>query len=304
MSVMSPSDLVLSTSTSYPRVGSFVTWLWARSYIANPRQVHWLFRELRRRHPVDVGQRVRLKTGEWCIVDPFDFIGGEIATRGCYEQETVDFFTRTLTPGMTVIDAGAHIGQYALIASTLVGADGRVYAFEPEPANYARLSQNLVLNERENVVAVNAALSEKVGRLEFNVSHGNSGGHSLGRTKYSGGKTLIVETTTVDTLVAECRVPRVDLLKADVEGAELLILRGAKQTLERFHPILVLECSVHSKGFGYQATDLARFVTSLGYQVFFLDSDGLHPAGDVWPEREYYNIACIPAERAGEWLPR
>jgi hypothetical protein len=123
---MSASNIVLSASANYPRATSFLTWLWARSYIASPRRMHWLFEELHRRRPVDVSQRVRLSTGEWCIVNPFDYIGGEIAAHGCSERETADFFLATLAPGMVVLDAGAHVGQYALIASTAVGPEGHV----------------------------------------------------------------------------------------------------------------------------------------------------------------------------------
>lgn len=304
MSGLSPSGLVLSASVHYPRATSLLTWLWAQSYVASPRDIHWLFRELRQRHPVEVSCRVRLRTGEWCIVDPFDFIGGEIAAKGCYEQETVDFFLNTLGPGMVVVDAGAHVGQYTLIASTLVGAEGHVYAFEPEPRNYSRLQRNIRLNQRSNVTSFNAALSDAASRLALNVSRGNSGGHSLGKTKYSGGETIMVEATTLDGFAAANTLARVDLLKADVEGAELLVLRGGAGTLERFRPLMVLECSVHSQAFGYEPSDLVRFIHSLEYQTLLLGNAGLLPCTGPLPEHEYFNIICIPRERAGDVLPR
>ena len=301
---MSISGIVLSASAHYPRAASVFTWLWAQSYVASPREIHWLLRELRRRYPAEVRRRVRLRTGEWCIVDPFDPIEGEIATRGCYEPATVDFFLRTLGPGMIVLDAGAHIGQYALIASTSVGVDGHVYAFEPEPRNYSRLRCNVRLNRRSNVTCVNAAFSDTSGRLEFSIARGNSGGHSLGKTKYSGARTITVEAMTVDVFVDANELPRVDLLKADVEGAELLILRGASKTLRRHRPLMVLECSIHSSGFGYQPVDLVRFVESFGYVVRLLDDSGLQSTRGDWPNKENFNVACIPVERAIDVLPR
>jgi len=304
MSGRSPSNIVLSTSEHYPRVGSVLTWLWAQSYLASPRDVHWLFRELRQRHPVDVSRRVRLRTGEWCIVDPFDFIGGEIAAHGYYEQETIEFFAGTLDPGMVVLDVGAHVGQYALIASTIVGAEGHVYAFEPEPRNHGRLRQNVRLNRRSNVTCLNAAVSDRATRLEFNVSRGNSGGHSLGKTKYSGGRTITVEATTADAFVEAHALSRVDLLKADVEGAELLVVRGAADTIARWRPLMVLECSIHSRAFGYEADDLVRCVRSLGYEILLLEEGGLRPSRGRLPAKECFNIACIPSERAREVLAR
>ena len=75
----------------------------------------------------------------------------------------------------------------------------------------------------------------------------------------------------MDAFVDAEKLTRVDLLKADVEGAELLILRGAANTLRRCRPLLVLECSVHSSGFGYKPVDLVRFAESLDYLVLLLD---------------------------------
>jgi hypothetical protein len=154
------------------------------------------------------------------------------------------------------------------------------------------------LNRRRNITCVGSALSEAPGRLGLHVSRGNSGGHSLGTTKYTDSNTVTVDVTTVDAFVERNAIPRLDLLKADVEGAELLVLRGASATLARHRPMLVLECSIHSAGFGYQPIDLARYVESFDYRVLLLDDDGLSPLDGRWPDREFFNIACLPREKA------
>ena len=298
MNAPTPSEVVLAAKDQWPDTMKLITWLWAHSYAIKPREQHWLFRKLRQQFRVDVNRTVRLRTGEWCSVDVFDFIGGEIARNGYYEAETIELFLRVLEPGMVVLDAGAHVGQYSLISSTIVGAGGHVYSFEPEPRNYARLARNIKMNRRDNVTAVNAALSDAPSRLRFHLAiASNSGGHSLAHTGCSSDDTIIVEATTIDTYVARQNIKRIDFLKADVEGAELPLLRGAQESITRFRPVLVVEGSVHSKGFGYETPELAQFIESNGYQVFLVDEHGLTPRPQAWPSQEYFNILGIPLER-------
>ena len=298
MSAFSPSAVVLSAKDQWPATMKLMTWLWAHSYAIKPREQHWLFRRLRQQFRVDVSRTVRLRTGEWCSVDPFDFIGREIARHGYYEADTIDLFLRVLQPGMVVLDAGAHVGQYSLISSTVVGGSGHVYSFEPEPRNYARLARNIKINRRENITAVNCALSDAPSRLRFHLAiASNSGGHSLAQTLCSSDDTIMVEATTIDTYVARQNIKRIDFLKADVEGAELPLLRGAQASIKRFRPVLVVEGSVHSKGFGYDTPELAQFIESNGYQVFLVDEQGLTPRPQEWPPRDYFNILGVPVER-------
>jgi FkbM family methyltransferase len=298
MSAASLSAHVLSATDQWPATMKLITWLWAHSYAIKPREEHWLFRRLRRQFRVDVSRTVRLRTGEWCSVDPFDYIGGEIARHGYYEAETIELFLGVLEPGMVVFDAGAHVGQYSLISSTVVGAGGHVYSFEPEPRNYARLARNITMNRRDNVTAVNCALSDAPSHLRFHLAiASNSGGHSLAPTVCSSADTIMVEATTIDTYVARQNITRIDFLKADVEGAELPLLRGAQESIKRFRPVLVVEGSIHSKGFGYDTSELAQFIESNGYQVFLVDEHGLTPRPREWPPREFFNMLGIPIER-------
>lgn len=299
---MSLSSVVLNLAARSHVFGRSLTWLWAGAYGLWPGEPHWVFRELRRRHRVEASRTVRLRTGEWCCVDPFDDIGGEIAENGCYEPETVEVFLHLVGPGMTIVDAGANVGQYTLISSTLVGDSGRIFAFEPEPRNYARLLRNVRLNAKRNVTVEKLALSDAAGELTFHLACArNSGAHSLAPTIHSDGATTTVRVTTLDEYAAAKNIDRVDLLKADVEGAELLLLRGAAKVLERDRPTLVLEASTHARGFGYEPADLCNHIETLGYAVFLQDPRGLLPLHEHWPERrDAFNIVGVPVERVGE----
>src|SRR5262245_27840684 len=110
------------------------------------------------------GRIARLRNGLPIEVDPGDVIGHEILQRGSWEGETYAFFEQWLAPGMTVVDAGASIGQYAMLASTQVGPRGRVHCFEPHPGVFRVLTRNLARAGCANVVARRLALAAAPGR--------------------------------------------------------------------------------------------------------------------------------------------
>ena len=185
------------------------------------------------------GQIVRLGNGLPIEVDPRDLVGGFIARHGYWEPEIVAFVERWLRPGMTVVDAGAHVGQYTLLASRAVGAGGRVHAFEPHPVLFRALQRNIARAGCANVVAAPLALGAVQDERPFFLhAVDNLGGSSL-RAVSPEDRAVPVQLTTLDAHLAAHGGLRVDLLKIDVEGAERDLLRGADLTL-RASPDIVL----------------------------------------------------------------
>jgi FkbM family methyltransferase len=149
---------------------------------------------------------------------------------GTYEREVQDAFKALLLPGDVVWDIGAHIGFFTLLAARLVGPDGEVHAFEPNPAAHARLSANARLNKFENVRFHHLALSgsNDTAVLHIHQEASMSSLHPVAETR----ATLSVLCRTVDELVqATSSVP--DVMKIDVEHAELDVLRGGGQLIKR-----------------------------------------------------------------------
>lgn len=140
-------------------------------------------------------------------------------------------FRAVLRPGDTALDVGANVGAYALLFGLWVGKGGRVLAFEPAPEAYAGLRRHLALNRLDDCVqAVHAAVADTVGEASF-VSEGSQGTNHLASQGGSNTHTLIrVPTTTIDAFCAEYNL-RPRLIKIDVEGAELAVLRGARRTI-------------------------------------------------------------------------
>jgi FkbM family methyltransferase len=145
--------------------------------------------------------------------------------------------------GDIVVDAGAHYGFYTLHASRLVGADGMILSFEPHPKNYERFLTNLSSNGIKNVIPFNKALGEcdKPIRLYISShSERHSTSFTLNPSTHYSGNYVYVESARLDTVVSELGIKRVDLIKIDVEGAELSILKGAKKTIDQFRPSLTI----------------------------------------------------------------
>ena len=150
-----------------------------------------------------------------------------------FEEGTTRLFQRLVSPGMVVIDIGAHVGYYTLISARLTGPKGKVYAFEPDPDNHATLLRNIELNGYHNVVVARKAVSDRVGDAQLYLSATASGNHSIYRHGLTESESVPVEITTVDSMLEELGWPHIDLVKIDVEGAEVAVLDGMTQLLGR-----------------------------------------------------------------------
>jgi len=168
--------------------------------------------------------------GSRMYLDPDDQAITPWLRKGVWEPLETLLFEGELEAGDVVIDVGANVGYYTLIAAKLVGPQGRVYAFEPDPTAFALLTTNIELNGYTNVVAINEALGSEPGELELFLSRTNHGDHRL----YDPGDDRVavtVKVTTLDAALAD--VHGIDLIKIDTQGAECSILEGASAVLQR-----------------------------------------------------------------------
>ncbi|MFU3618139.1 FkbM family methyltransferase [Pseudomonas paraeruginosa] len=155
-----------------------------------------------------------------------------------FEPDTVDILRAFCDPGSTLIDIGANIGLTSLAMSGLCG-EGLVVAVEPVPATFRLLERNLSLLLHANVKMVNKALGDKDGSVAMYVNESNLATAFVVSEESSGN--LDIPLSTLDALVTDCGLASVDFIKIDVEGHELDVLRGARNTLEKFRPNVLLE---------------------------------------------------------------
>jgi FkbM family methyltransferase len=174
---------------------------------------------------------------------------------GTYEREQTRLFEQLLRPGGVVLDVGANVGYYTLLASVLVGDGGAVHAFEPEPRNAEFLRHHLRVNGARNVTVQQAAVSDREGTARFEFGSGSGTGH-LGESG-----ALEVRTLRLDDYCAEHGIVPT-AIKIDVEGAEMSVLVGASRTLALHKPVIFLSthgAEVHAASLG--------FLRGLGYEL-------------------------------------
>jgi FkbM family methyltransferase len=193
---------------------------------------------------------------------------------GIWEPEVTKYICPKIAQGMTVIDVGADIGYYTLLFAKRVGRDGRVIAFEPIPSAREKLEHNVRLNGYTNVKICDFALFSSNGQaiLEgpFQISRINPAKTTSEK------KDIQIQTKIFDECVSKLKVQRIDLVKIDVEGAELDVLRGMEQSLEKYHPLLLIELHTkHLSHFNYGPEDLLRFLEVLNYRVHPVDKASL-----------------------------
>jgi FkbM family methyltransferase len=190
---------------------------------------------------------------------------------GQFEHDVIDFLSYYLKPGMIVFDVGANIGVYSLLSAKYVGEHGTVHSFEPTPDIFSRLCANVKLNGFICIHPNQLAVAEKSGTSTFYL-YKHNGMNSLARQDWVGEPLgqIEVKTISIDEYVCIKGLNKVDLLKIDVEGAELAVLKGARSLLCSVNPpIVVCEfCDKTTRNFGYQVSSLRDFLESVGYQLF------------------------------------
>jgi FkbM family methyltransferase len=193
-----------------------------------------------------------------------------------YEPSGTRLLGRILCPGMTVVDIGANTGYYTILAATIVGASGRVLAFEPSPENAEILKRNIGLNGLGNVVVEESAVTASAGEATLYLCSINAGDHRIYNGKdddfYNAGRrrsTLHVKAVSLDGYL-DPRGARVDLIKMDVQGAEYVALQGMKRTLaENEAVILMTEYWPHGlERSGARPEDFLSELVQLGFRIF------------------------------------
>jgi FkbM family methyltransferase len=183
------------------------------------------------------------------------------STNGCwlgsFEYDKQIAFAKIITKGSIVYDLGAHVGFYTLLSSKLVGPKGRVIAFEPLPRNIALLNKHLDINHLTNVTIIEAAVSDKSGFTIFKEGLN----HTMGHIDIGNG-TLQIKVVSIDELIVSKSLPSPDYLKIDIEGNELLALKGAYWVIQQKHPTIFL--ATHGKQLH---TECCALLSSWGYRL-------------------------------------
>lgn len=210
------------------------------------------------------------------LLAPEGAIPLEIWSKRYFEKHELDFILRTLQPGMTFVDIGANVGLFSIPAAMRV-QHGKVIAFEPSAWTIERLAKNARLNGVSNLTTVHSAVGDYVGHaaLQLNAP-GKDGLNTIGNPVHEDSEIIGTEkvpVTTLDDFLSRRSISNVDVMKVDVEGAELMVFRGAKNLLARpAAPLILYESGCLARGFHYHPVETAWFLQGHGYGIFLLDS--------------------------------
>lgn len=205
--------------------------------------------------------------GRQMYVDLRSPIGRGLFATGTFDIEAIQPALDVLQEGATFIDIGANIGFYSVLALDRVGSSGKVYGFEIDPRPLRCLRRTITQFGYSNIHVTEAAVADVDGMLSFE-PRADHGHNSIDRSATSGAK---VRSVKLDTWAENMALARVDAIKIDVEGAERLVLEGARETISRFKPLLLCEAQEQTAGsFGYTPRDLIMDLEYLGYRSVWL----------------------------------
>lgn len=242
-----------------------------------------------RRVPVELREVVRVSFGPGFHADVNPSADGSLeALYRCQwiEPALMPVLESALTSGDTFVDIGSNIGIYSMYASARVGSSGRVISFEPVPDTFEQMRELLDANAITNVELHRLAIGESTGELELSVVSGASG---LASARVRRGAQVVTahQMPLDDALVGDC--PR--LIKIDVEGAELAVLRGARRTLTDARPAVLFEAPGHGGVDSGETRRCVDLLCGLGYGVHSLTTRGLKTFDH---RRHTHNLLAVP----------
>jgi len=194
-----------------------------------------------RYQPEERVTRVTTAAGDTFVADLSSALEWQLWAFGSFEKHFAELFSYLVRPGDRCVDVGANVGIHAVRLAKLVGRDGEVIAFEPDPDLVRRTHRNIALNGLANVRIVSAAASDQAGEMQLyrpSPWDTNRGRASLMHHRYLTGVRTTVPVVTIDDV---CAGEPVTLIKIDVEGHEAAVVRGAADTIARHAPAIVFE---------------------------------------------------------------
>lgn len=193
-----------------------------------------------------------------------------------YEAKETKLVIKVIKKNMTIIDAGANFGWYSLLFAKLIGkgSKNKIYSFEPIPKVFSELNHNIKLNNFRSIKTFNYALGSKNSYVTLGTPYFNFIGSSGATSEFLNfSKKINCKIYKIDTVVKVNKIKKIDFIKADIEGGELNLLKGAEKTLRLYKPKIFIEIvDIHCSRFGHTQHDVIQFLLNLNYKGFFMNN--------------------------------
>lgn len=237
--------------------------------------------------------------GNKMFLDEFDSL--RLSINEIYEEYETEFLKKIIKNGNIVLDVGANIGYWTLIFAKLVGDKGKVFAFEPDPENYRLLLKNIAANQVRNTIPIQKAVSNHNGKTTLFQSSDNKGDHRINDFYVFDGddqrKKIEIECVTLDSVFKE---QRIDFVKMDIQGAEMLAIDGMTEILSRNPTMSLLiefwPFAIEKSGFSPR--EFIERILQFGFSIFSLEKgkkesfSNVHQIITDYSPTDFVNLFC------------
>ena len=242
----------------------------------------------------------RNRWGAELYLSHYYHIDRNILNFGCYDENLHLAIERLVRPGMVCFDVGANLGEMALHMAMRTGPAGVVHAFEPVPAVFERLKNHVERNRLQNIRMHSLALSDRNGTCTIASADATSDNQGLGSIVNTNEIIVPVrqeiQAQTLDDFVSQQHIDRIDLIKIDIQGAEMLLLEGGNQVFTNLSPDILIEISPTdlAQG-GFNSRDVCCLIERYGYGIYALKAGAIGRriiASGVSPNFNATNVFC------------
>jgi FkbM family methyltransferase len=208
-------------------------------------------------------------------LNPTEHIQQQLFWYGYYEKELGDILNKIIKPGDVFLDIGANIGYFSLLVANNVPTV-KVISFEPVREVFEKLKKNIAINDFKNITSFHAAVGEMKEEIGLFVSGpDNLGMSSFKQPENFSGKKEIVQVLALDEWFQRAGLAKIDVIKLDVEGSELAALKGMKEILQSFKPIVIVEINPETLSmFGLVPTDIYNYLNKFDFVSFLITETG------------------------------
>lgn len=224
---------------------------------------------------------VKVINGIKMLLSVKDWVQQNLFIYKCYEFVETSFWLNFTKNKQVVFDIGANVGYFSLLASKNISQkNGKIYSFEPITHTFNRAKYNIELNKWKNIILSKIAISNKIGTIEINVGNEeNWGMSSINYHEYLSESSEIVNTQTLDRFIYEQNISKLDIVKIDVEGCELLVLEGMRDTIRKYRPTILIEVlDVNLNKASATKEDIFNFLWNEEYTAYkIIDGKTLEP---------------------------
>ena len=196
-----------------------------------------------------------------------------LSVYGKFEEFETEVMKKEIKEGDIVLDIGANIGYYTLIFARLVGDKGKVFAFEPDPENFALLKKNVETNGYKNIILINKAVSDKEGEIKLYLNKYNKANHTIYQTEENR-ESIPIKTISLDNFFKDYK-GKIDFIKMDIEGAEYLAIKGMINLLKKNKNIkLITEYYPHwFKKLNVKSEEYLKLLSKCGFKLYDLNKN-------------------------------